>query len=132
MLSRIAESLYWVGRYVERADDTARILDVHVHDALALDCRRRHAAPHPARRHGPAAGGVTEIEVHRLTYLLGLDNDNPSSIVSSLAAARENARGARESISGEMWECLNATWHALPGAGPGRRASSARTRSSSS
>ena len=105
--------MFWVGRYMERADDTARILDVHVHDTLAIDeaDAGRHAAlldvmgqPQPAE----------EVGVDRLTYLLALDDDNDSSIVSSLAAARENARGARESISGEMWECLNATWHGLP------------------
>ena len=48
--------------------------------------------------------------------LLGLDERNPSSIVGALAAARENARGARETVSSEMWECLNATWHGLPDA----------------
>jgi uncharacterized alpha-E superfamily protein len=114
VLSRIAESLYWVGRYVERADDTARILDVHVHDALALDAAddARHVTLLDVM--GQPQDEPAELEVHQLTYLLGLDNENPSSIVSSLAAARENARGARESISGEMWECLNATWHALP------------------
>jgi uncharacterized alpha-E superfamily protein len=113
VLSRIAESLFWVGRYVERADGTARLLDVHVHDAMAIDAtdEARHESlldvmgqSHPA----------DDLDVHDLTRLLALDSENPSSIVSSLAAARENARGARESISGEMWECLNATWHALP------------------
>jgi len=113
VLSRIAESLFWVGRYIERADDTARILDVHVHDAIAIDPLddARHAALIDVMGQAPPPG---DIDIHRLTHLLALDEDNPGSIVSSLAAARENARGAREPISAEMWECLNATWHSLP------------------
>ena len=45
---------------------------------------------------------------------MGFDPDNPSSIAGALSSARENARGARETISSEMWECLNVTWHSLP------------------
>jgi uncharacterized alpha-E superfamily protein len=52
----------------------------------------------------------------RVVTLLGLDDRNPSSVVGALAAARENARGARETVSSEMWECLNSTWHGLPNA----------------
>ncbi len=118
MLSRIAESLYWIGRYVERAEDTARILDVHLHQMLAdpwiaedAACRSLLAvmgAPHRrGRRRCPPRGSST---------LLGLDGRNPSSVVGALAAARENARGARETVSSEMWECLNATWLGLPDA----------------
>jgi uncharacterized alpha-E superfamily protein len=114
MLSRIAESLFWIGRYVERADDTARILDAF--SARILEdpwvdedaaCRSLlailgSAPPHEARL---TAGDVVE--------LMGFDPDNPSSIVGALTLARENARGARETISSEMWECLNVTWHSL-------------------
>ena len=124
MLSRIAESLYWVGRYVERAEDTARILDVHLHhileDASADEetaCRTLlgiMGAPAPAE--GLDAGQVLRI--------LAYDRSDACSITGSLTAARENARGARDAISSEMWECLNATYHALgaqmaPVAGPG-------------
>jgi uncharacterized alpha-E superfamily protein len=115
MLSRIAESLFWIGRYVERADDTARILDAFLARVLEdpwLDedeaCRSLlavlgSAPPHDGRL---TTGDVLE--------LLGFDVENASSIAGSLNAARENARGARETISSEMWECLNVTWHALP------------------
>jgi uncharacterized alpha-E superfamily protein len=113
MLSRIAESLFWVGRYVERADDTARLLDVYVHDAVQT------GSGGDAHRSLLDVMGQDlpddDVDLLQLTELLALDTSNPSSIVSSLGSARENARGARESISGEMWECLNATWHALPG-----------------
>jgi uncharacterized alpha-E superfamily protein len=112
MLRRIAESLFWIGRYVERADDTARILDVHVHDVV-------DTADHDdaGRRMLLDVMGIPDdglrLDAQRLTRLLALDDGNGSSIVSSVRAARENARGARESISAEMWESLNATWHAL-------------------
>jgi uncharacterized alpha-E superfamily protein len=116
MLSRIAESLYWIGRYVERAEDTARILDVHLQRMLADPWTSEDAAC----RSLLAVMGMPDIEgpftSSRVVSLLGLDDRNPSSVVGSLAAARENARGARETVSSEMWECLNSTWHGLPNA----------------
>jgi uncharacterized alpha-E superfamily protein len=128
VLSRIAESLFWIGRYVERAEDTARILDVHIHHLLeapasteAETCRSlldvmgvsTSGAP-PAFGDGPDARMVTEM--------LAFDEDNPSSIVSSLRAARASARGVSEAISSEMWEALNTTYNALPAqVGLGRR-----------
>ena len=113
MLSRIAESLYWIGRYVERAEGTARILDVHLQRLLAdpwtdedRTCRSLLAV----------MGLPTEddrFSSARVVALLGLDERSPGSVVGALAAARENARGARETISAEMWECLDSTWHGL-------------------
>lgn len=116
MLSRIAESLYWIGRYVERAEDSARILDVHLHRIIADPWVAEEAACRSLL--GVMGLGVDDQPVSsaRVVGLLGLDEHNPSSVVGSLAAARENARGARETISSEMWECLNATWHGLPDA----------------
>lgn len=123
MLSRIAESLFWVGRYIERAEDTARILDVNIHhllEAPGIDedrfCRMLLDAmgvPGPADE---------RVDAPTATELLAFDEGNPSSIVSSLTAARANARGVSEAISWEMWETLNATYNALPGqVGLGRR-----------
>jgi uncharacterized alpha-E superfamily protein len=114
MLSRIAASLFWIGRYVERADDTARILDAFL--AGILDdpwvdedsaCRSLLAilGTGPSSEGRLATGDVLEA--------MAFDVGNASSITGSLAAARENARGARETISSEMWECLNVTWHSL-------------------
>jgi uncharacterized alpha-E superfamily protein len=114
MLSRIAQSLFWIGRYVERADDTARIIDAFLAGILedpwvdedeasrSMLAILGSAPPHDARL---AAGDVLE--------LMGFDADNPNSIAGALSAARENARGARETISSEVWECLNVTWHSL-------------------
>lgn len=115
MLARNAESLYWIGRYVERADDTARILDVSVHQLLEDATIDVDAA---ARRLlgvlGIEPGTDEPLDAFSLTEAVGYADGSPGSIVSSLTSARENARGAREVVSSEMWECLNATWNALP------------------
>jgi uncharacterized alpha-E superfamily protein len=117
MLSRIAESLYWIGRYVERADDTGRILDSHVHGRLyGLDpegvdagCRRLMAVmgAHVSTGHMLSVADVMESLAYQF--------DEPTSAAGSLIAARESARGVREVMSAEMWECLNATSIRLPG-----------------
>ena len=115
VLSRIAESLFWIGRYVERADDTARILDVHTQRLVEdpwIDERRACAnllalmgSPTPEARGRHRAGARPRS---------AFDRTSPSSIVGALSAARENARGAREVLSAEIWESLNVTHNALP------------------
>ncbi|WP_158879494.1 alpha-E domain-containing protein [Amycolatopsis anabasis] len=114
MLARNAESLYWIGRYVERADDTARILNVSVHQLLedaTID-------PDTASRQLLAVLGIVpgeiELDVWKLTELVAYSKENAASIVGSINSARENTRGAREVVSTELWECLNATWNAVP------------------
>jgi len=115
MLSRVAESLFWIGRYVERAEDTARLLDVHFHEVLEDPTVDEAAACTVLL----TVMGVPDdlAERHRdsraVLELLGYD-DAPNAIVGALLAARENAHGAREALSGEIWECLNATHNALP------------------
>ena len=116
MLSRIAESLFWLGRYVERADDTARVLDAFMHRLLDDPTTDEHAAcrtlfailgvqqPDPAAARYDAAAAMD---------LLGFDVRNPSAVAGAWCAARDNARGVSEVISTESWECLNSTWHAL-------------------
>ncbi|MFL6127847.1 MAG: alpha-E domain-containing protein [Mycobacteriales bacterium] len=120
MLSRAAEALFWIGRYAERAEDTARLLDVHFHQIVvdpAVDeaetCRVVATVMGLHDRAPETMRGVLD--------LLAFDAENPSSITGSLYAARENARGVREALSGEIWECLNATHLELP-----RRVSAAR------
>src|SRR5256885_16398098 len=114
MLSRIAESLFWIGRYVERADDTARILDAFLARLLEDPWSDEDAACRPLL----AILGVSATDEKRLTAgdaleRLAFDVDDPSALAGAVAAARENARGARETISSEMWECLNVTWHTM-------------------
>jgi uncharacterized alpha-E superfamily protein len=115
VLARNAESLYWIGRYVERADDTARILDVSVHQLLEDATVDTDGA---ARSLLGVLGVVPPedeiLDAWALVELVGYSGEQPASIVSSVSSARENARGAREVVSAEMWECLNATWNALP------------------
>jgi uncharacterized alpha-E superfamily protein len=117
MLSRIAESLYWIGRYVERAEDTARILDVHLQLMLQdpwTDEERACRSLLKVMGAEPPNGSVTSMP--GVIERLGLDQTNPSSVLGALAAARENARGARETVPADMWETLNTTWHGLASA----------------
>ncbi|PRY36178.1 alpha-E domain-containing protein [Umezawaea tangerina] len=116
MLARNAESLYWIGRYVERADDTARILDVSVHQLL----EDATVDPDATSRQLLAVLGIAPPEGERafdvwsLTELVAYSGENAGSIVASVNSARENTKGAREVVSSEMWECLNTMYNAVP------------------
>ncbi len=115
MLSRIAESLFWYGRYLERAEDTARMLDVHYHLVLqdpSID--EATACTSLLRVMGLAGSRVVVTDVEDLTMLLVFEAGPGVSVVGSVTAAWENARGVRQVISSEMWECINATHLALP------------------
>ncbi len=114
MLSRIAESLYWVGRYVERAEDTARILDVHVHHIVEDPTVSEDTACRVLLGVMGTTAPAGTMSAPRVVEMLGFDPSDGCSIVGSLGAARENARGVREVLSTEMWQCLNATWMGLP------------------
>lgn len=108
MLSRVADSLYWMSRYLERAEHTARLIDVD--HQLRLD-------QSPEAGSGRWLGLLqalqvpapedTPLDAETLTYLLTLDRTNPSSIISCVAAARENLRQVREQCGSDMWEQLN-------------------------
>ena len=115
MLSRIAESLFWVGRYVERAEDTARILDVHVHRRLEDPSVEEDAACRGLLAVMGVPGPEEPVDTTGMIELLGFESAGSTSIAGTLYAARENARSAREAMSSEMWECLNGTYNALPG-----------------
>src|SRR4029450_5479917 len=113
MLSRIAESMFWIGRYVERAEDTARFLQTH----LRMLIEDTTAAEGDACRNLLALMSVDHVEEPMLTDLLrvlGYDPSEPTSIYFAYAAARDNARRAREVIPLDLWECVNTTWHQLP------------------
>jgi len=115
MLSRTADHVYWLGRYAERAEELARTLDVQYRLSLL---------PHDRGTddHGwevvLSTLGLEEIygerheriEPHWVIDFLAFDTGNPSSILSCLRAARENARAVRGAISSEMWETFNSTW----------------------
>lgn len=108
MLSRVADSLYWMSRYLERAENTARLMDVDLQ--LQLDQSGETGSEHWRRLVKAARVPVQDSEemdgaalIHALTF----DRTNASSIVSCVSAARENLRQVREQCSSEMWEQLN-------------------------
>jgi uncharacterized alpha-E superfamily protein len=108
MLSRVADSLYWMSRYLERAEHTARLIDVDLQ--LRLDQSLEARADRWLRLLEASRAAVPEngqLDAASLTQLLTLDRTNPSSILSCIAAARENLRQVREQSSTEMWEQLN-------------------------
>lgn len=115
MLSRWADSLYWMSRYIERAENTVRLLDAQSQagmlaggQAQALEQWRAFLelyeleGSYHSNREAVSAEGV-------LSFMLA-DPQNPSSIVSCLAAARENARAVRVVLAPELWEAVNTTW----------------------
>ncbi len=115
MLSRTADHLFWMARYVERAENTARMLDVTVTTALLP---RSAAATEQSWRavlgiselqqaYGARHGALTSDEV--LDFMVS-DASNPSSIFCCLQAARENARAVRGALTTEVWETHNDTW----------------------
>ncbi len=115
MLSRTADHLYWMSRYTERAENTARMLDVNYQTSLLPQSAAvaqvgwqgllsiSELLSTYADKHG-------EIEPQRVMEFMVKDETNPSSIVSCLKAARENARAVRGSLTTEVWETQNQTW----------------------
>ena len=115
MLSRTADHLYWMSRYIERAESLARLVDAHYRMSLlphtaatltqslsstmtALDMEHAYKEKHDA------------IEPNAVFEFVSLDRDYRGSIFSCLAVARENARAVRGSLTSELWETLNSTW----------------------
>lgn len=118
MLSRVADSMYWIGRYLERAENTLRILDVNINlmlegSSTGSDTRWRRmlqAFSTPA--------GVEECDSDMTIESLTFDMNNRASIASCVASARENARQVRDEISSEQWQKLNSLYHQLSGMQP--------------
>lgn len=115
MLSRTADHLYWMSRWIERGESLARMLDAHYRhsllphtpDVVARDwtstLRSLGVLDAYRAKHG-------EIDPRRCFRYLAFDREHGSSIVSCVREARENARAVRGSITSEMWETLNSTW----------------------
>ncbi len=116
MLARVANNLYWMARYLERAEHTARLLEAQLE--LALD-----EAPHAASLgwicllNGLKLDLPFEVSVspRELTVAVMFDAKNPNSLINCVATARENARQIREQLAGEMWEELNRMYLYLRG-----------------
>jgi uncharacterized alpha-E superfamily protein len=119
MLSRTAEQLYWIGRYVERAEFTARLIEA----TLRLDALSARPAGKAAWEGAllvtecDTAFAAAELSVtpRAVSSYLTLSPDNPSSIRSSLDMARSNAKSVRTALTRDVWEAINRAWLALRG-----------------
>jgi len=115
MLSRTADHLFWMSRYTERAENTARMLNVNYETSLLPQSASEAEAgwqgllsisellPSYTALHG-------EVNARNVMEFMVSDEDNPSSIISCLRAARENARAVRGTLTTEVWETQNQTW----------------------
>jgi len=115
MLSRTADHLFWMSRYTERAENTARLLDVNYQTSLLPQSEAvalvgwqglisiSELLPTYTERYG-------DIRARDVMDFMVKDESNPSSIVSCLGAARENARAVRGTLTTEVWETQNQTW----------------------
>lgn len=115
MLSRTADHLFWMSRYTERAENTARMLDVNYQTSLLPQSEAvalvgwqgllsiSELLPTYQSLHG-------EVNVQKVMDFMVKDESNPSSIMSCLSAARENARAVRGTLTTEVWETHNQTW----------------------
>lgn len=115
MLSRVANSIYWMTRYLERADNIARFMDVNASLILDIGWERKNAQWKPLIQ----ATGDEEIFDHyykeynekNVIYFLTFDKRNINSIINCIKNSRENARIIREIISSEMWKMINSLFH---------------------
>jgi uncharacterized alpha-E superfamily protein len=117
MLSRIADSLFWLARYMERAEDTARILDVNYYMLLEESDKFYRLRWDPllvmAGEEPRFRELYEEANAHTVFEFLAFRQDNPNSIVQCISKARENARAIRDRLSREMWEDINGLYHAV-------------------
>jgi uncharacterized alpha-E superfamily protein len=114
MLSRVADSLYWMSRYLERAENTVRQLDVTM--SLLLDTSETTAETRWQRllvSLGKPAGLEWNGDLEEMVRLLIFDGNSAASVTACLNAARENARQVREEISAEQWQRLNRLYHQM-------------------
>ena len=119
MLSRIAESMFWMARYMERAEDTARLLDVHFHTLLEQAQQtytlRWDSMIRISGEHERFFECYPEATPQAVFEFLGFRDDNPNSIVGCVTHVRENARTIRDRISRELWENVNSFYHRVKG-----------------
>ncbi|PXW94735.1 putative alpha-E superfamily protein [Sphaerotilus hippei] len=115
MLSRTADHLFWMARYMERAENTARMLDVNYQTALlpqseAVAEQGWRGLLSISELSGDYASRYGDIDARSVMNFMVSDEKNPSSIVRCLHAARENARAVRGALTTEVWETTNQTW----------------------
>ena len=115
MLSRTADHLYWMSRYIERAENTARLLDIAYQTTLQPQSAEEseqswRSLVSISELHGQYGSHYSTIDGRNVMEFMVADEDNPSSIFNCLRAARENARAVRGSLTTEVWETMNQTW----------------------
>src|SRR5579871_5169196 len=124
MLSRTADNLYWLARYVERAEYLARILEASMRlTALPLayvgSTNEWETAVATAGCRKPFFARYDEANEENVTEFLAFSNDNPSSIKNCIEIARHNARAVRTALTMETWETINGAWLELKRFGNG-------------
>lgn len=117
MLSRVAAQLYWLSRYLERAENMARILEVGQSFALVSTSDTSRADPETVKEPLVITDTLAAFEAtgrpmrsDQVAQFLAWDPDHPSSIFNCIQSCRENARSVRGALTVEMWECINDTW----------------------
>ncbi len=118
MLSRTAENLFWIGRYLERAETKARLLEVGARTALLPNIGGGYrnewesilAASGTAQAFAEKYGDVVQRNIESHMFF---DQDNPSSVASCITAARENGRIVRTALTGQVWDALNSAFQEL-------------------
>lgn len=115
MLSRTADHLFWMARYMERAENTARMLDINMKALLLPGSAHSEARAHRAMLRISELEPAFDVRHEEMTssnvlQFLVADPTNPSSIYSCLHAARENARAVRGTLTTEQWETINESW----------------------
>lgn len=118
MLGRTASSLYWMSRYVERAENMARLLEVGYRISLMPGAVEGHRDEWRSTLTSAAcaesyAAKYADIDGTQVVSFLLFDEDNPSSVKSCLKAARNNGRAVRTALTRDVWESLNSTWNEL-------------------
>lgn len=115
MLSRTADHLYWMSRYIERAENTARLLDIAYQTSLQPQAANEseqtwRSLVSISELNGLFGTRYPAINARNVMEFMVADENNLSSILNCLRAARENARAVRGSLTTEVWETMNQTW----------------------
>ncbi|MEM9143855.1 MAG: alpha-E domain-containing protein [Bacteroidota bacterium] len=116
MLARVANNLFWMGRYIERSEHLARYLNVNYFSSLDAPNQRSQSRQFVLRSMLFMVGELEQVEEtvldeEEVLFTIGLDHDAPYSIINSVKYARENANSARDLISTELYEAINKFYH---------------------
>lgn len=116
MLSRIAGNLFWMGRYLERTEHISRYAQAHYFFSIDAPVSLKkdyilESILNMAGSYVEYVAAYDKMDTKEVAYFIGLNEFNTASIKHSVAKARENARGAKDSISSELWQSINTYYH---------------------